>query len=241
MQSNQILSALSRSSRDKLMRHGDEIELHLGETMSLIGHVMRYVYFPLAGFISEVAQVSEGGRLEVGLIGTEGMLGASIVLGVPMPPHHAMVQGAGSAIRIGIDEIARQCTARGELARELNRYVFVQLQQLALTAVCTRFHVVEARLARWFLMARDRAHSDQFYLTHEYLALMLGVRRVGVTQAASALQSRGLLAYSRGNVSVLNVAGLTAASCSCYQRSNDMYAQLLGSGRHIVSAAKRAK
>ena len=227
MQSNQLLAALSRRDRGKLERHCDEVELRLGETMSTMGRAMRYVYFPLAGFISEVAQVGDGGRLEVGLIGTEGMLGASLVLGVEVPPHHAMVQGAGSAIRIRTTEFTRQCGTTSELARELKLYVFVQLQQLAMTAACTRFHVVEARLARWFLMARDRAHSNQFYLTHEYLALMLGVRRVGVTQAASALQSRGLVAYSRGNVSISSVAGLTAASCSCYQRSNDMYSQLL--------------
>ncbi|HEU4604196.1 MAG TPA: Crp/Fnr family transcriptional regulator [Steroidobacteraceae bacterium] len=199
------------------------MQLQFGDVISVVGNPLPYVYFPLDGFISQLADVTEGGRLEIGLIGREGVLGASVALGMHMPPHHAIVQGSGSALRMPTREFARHCGPRSELARQLGKYIFVQLQQLALTAVCTRYHVVEARLARWLLMTRDRAHSDHFYLTHEYIALMLGVRRVGVTEAAGALQSRGLLAYSRGNVEILSVAGLMSASCSCYRGGNEIY------------------
>lgn len=120
------------------------------------------------------------------------------------------------------------CATIRSLARIMGRYAYFQLGQRSQMAACTRFHQVEGRLARWLLMTLDRAHASEFYLTHELLGLMLGVRRVGITKAAGELQRRGLIRYSRGNIEVLNRVGLEAVSCSCYEADQKSYAQILG-------------
>jgi CRP-like cAMP-binding protein len=156
------------------------------------------------------------------------MHGVSLVLGIDESPLHALVQGAGPAFRMNAHAFRRECAARPALQRALNRYLYVLMSQLAQSASCTRYHLIEARLARWLLMTHDRAHAETFSVTHEFLAWMLGVRRVGVTGAASALQRRRLISYKRGVVTVLNRRGLEAASCPCYRINKNVYDRLLG-------------
>ncbi len=155
--------------------------------------------------------------LEVGLVGREGMIGMSLALGVEDSPVRALVQGSGTALRIKAAAFREELARCAPLQRETYRYASDKLAQARQTAACNRFHQVEARLARWLLMTRDRVHSDQFHLTHEFLADMLGVRRAGVTKAATSLQRKKLIAYRRGNISILDGSGLAAASCPCYQ------------------------
>ena len=162
------------------------------------------------------------------MVGSEGMLGITLILGVDVAPFHALVQGAGPALRIETAAFLRELKQSPALQRELQRYLYVSMSQLAQTAACNRFHVVEARLARWLLMTQDRAHSDTFHVTHIFMAFMLGVRRVGITKAANSLQRQNLIRYHRGNITVLDRAGLEIASCGCYQAGRETYERILG-------------
>jgi CRP-like cAMP-binding protein len=228
---NRLLAALPQRSRQHFLASCDQVELRFGDVLCKLGEKIRHVYFPTESFISLVTALDDGPRLEVGIVGDEGMLGTSLILGVSTSPQHALVQGAGAALRMSTPAFMRHYRQSAELRRQLSRYVYVLMRQLAQTAACTGYHQVEARLARWLLMSRDRAHSDRFHLTHEFLAYMLGVRRVGVTRAASSLQEQGLIDYSRGAITVLDNAGLENAACACYRGGNVMYAQTLGSPR----------
>ena len=240
---NLLLAALSSEDRARLLGDAPPIDLRLADTLSESGDRIHHVYFPIDGFVSLITPGAGRAQLEIGLVGNEGMLGVPLLLGIHVSPLRALVQGTGHAWRIDAAHFMRMIESHATIRSALNRYLYVFLAQLMQTATCTRFHLVEARLARWLLMTHDRAHSNQFHVTHEFLAYMLGVRRVGVTSAASALQRRKLIRYQRGDIAVLDVRGLEKAACPCYAVDKKIYGRVLGKrrgSRHFAGRESRA-
>ncbi len=225
---NRLLTILPHKDRQLFVAACTPVELVLGEILAEPGEHTPHVYFPMTSFISLVIPIDSHSSLEVGLIGDEGMLGTSLILGVEVSPLRALVQGAGSALRMDTAVFMLELEHNPDLQRVLKLYHYVVMCQLAQTAACTHFHVVEARLARWLLMTHDRAHSDTFHITHEFLAYMLGVRRVGVTRAATSLQNQKIIHYRRGEITVLDRSALEAASCDCYAADIVSYERMLG-------------
>jgi CRP-like cAMP-binding protein len=224
---NQLLSLLPARHRRRLLERCEPVRLTLSEILQEPGAPIRHVLFPTSGFISLLAPPDAGRHMEIGLVGDEGALGASLTLDVGEAPVSALVQGAGAALQITTELFRKELVASAPLRIVLNRYNYVAMCQLGQAAVCTRFHVVEERLARWLLMTADRAHSGQFHLTHEFLALMLGVRRAGVSRAAGALQAHGLIEYRRGDITIRDRRGLERAACACYAADKRVYADAL--------------
>jgi CRP-like cAMP-binding protein len=220
---NNLLAALPRKNYRRLLAGLEPITLTFGEVLYEPGQPIRHIYFPNDSLVSLLTLVDGHLALEVGLVGREGMVGIPLLLGIGVSSVRALVQGSGTAMRMTSGSFRREFRQSPPLQRELHRYTHELMAQVTQTAACNRFHVVEARLARWLLMTRDRVRLDQFRLTQEFLAHMLGVRRVGVTKAAGALQQRDLIRYSRGNISILDRKGLEAASCRCYRIVKDMH------------------
>ncbi|HEX4522240.1 MAG TPA: Crp/Fnr family transcriptional regulator [Casimicrobiaceae bacterium] len=226
--SNRLLAALPSRDRARLMSNCEQIDLAMGEVLGEPGSTIRHAYFPLASFISLITPADGNASLEVGMVGNEGMHGVTLALGVDSSPLHSLVQGGGPCLRMSATAFRLEQARSVALQKQLNRYLYVLTSQLAQSAVCARFHLIEARLARWLLMTRDRAQADCFHITHQFLAWMLGVRRVGVTNAAGELQRKKLISYVRGQVTVLNRSGLEQASCSCYRADKAVYDRFLG-------------
>ena len=220
---NSLLAALPRTASRRLLAELKSVTLSFGDVLYEPGATIRDVYFPGSSLVSLLTLADGHLALEVGLIGREGMLGIPLVLGHNLSPVRALVQGSGSALRMAAAPFRKEVQRNAALQRELYRYTYTLMAQISQTAACNRFHVVDQRLARWLLMTHDRMKSDQFHMTHEFLGHMLGVRRVGVTKAAQALQARRLISYSRGDITVLDRKGLEAAACQCYEVVKDMH------------------
>ncbi len=199
------------------------VKLTFGQVLYEPGRTIRQVYFPLDCLVSLLTAVDRKRTLEVGMVGNEGMAGMPFILGVGIAGVRALVQGAGSALRMAAGPFRKEFDRTPALQQALYRYTYALMAQVSQTAACNRFHEAEQRLSRWLLMTRDRVGTDEFPLTQEFLAHMLGLRRVGITTAASSLKRRGLIDYNRGKLHVLDARGLERASCSCYQIVNAVF------------------
>lgn len=225
---NRLIGILPARDRRRFLDGCEALDLDFAEVLAEPGVRIRHVYFPTDSVISLTKPIDDRASLEVGLVGNEGMLGVSLILGVDSSPVRAVVQGKGPALRMDAALFRREFKLSLSLLGVLNRYLYVQLDQLAQTVACAHFHVVEERLARLLLMIHDRTHSDTFHVTQEFLSNRLGIRRVGVTKAATSLHNRGFISYRRGNITILDSAGLNTATCGCYQADNASYARMMG-------------
>jgi CRP-like cAMP-binding protein len=220
---NRLLGALPRKEYQKLLPILEPVNLTFAEILYESHTEIRHVYFPNDCFVSMLTTVESGRAAEVGLIGCEGMIGVPMALGVAVSPFRAVVQGGGTAMRLKTEEFRRSFNQSAALKREVFLFTHLLMIQIAQTAACNRFHVVTQRMARWMLMTRDRVNSNEFRITQDFLALMLGVRRVGVSAAMSDLRKRSLIVYRRGLITILDHEGLLAVACGCYQTVKDTY------------------
>lgn len=200
----------------------------VGDVLCDAATPFEHVYFPFSGYVSMLAAVDGTPALEVGMVGSEGMVGAHVALGVSAFAGQALVQGDGTAMRATTRDLRRHLAGAPRLRDCLGRYLYVRMEQLAGIAPCLRFHVIEARLARWLLMSHDRAKVPAFKVKQEFLSYMLGVRRAGITAAAMSLQAQGVISYSRGTLTVTDRAGLEARACTCYAADAASYGKQLG-------------
>jgi CRP-like cAMP-binding protein len=225
--SNRILSLLPAEEYERLAPHFQYVELPLRGVLYRPDDPMPYVYFPLSGTVSLTAPMRDGHEVEVGVVGREGMAGMPVFLGTDSSPFKAVVQVSGGAVRVKAGAFRGESGRGGELHRLLLRYTQAFFVQAAQTAACNRLHAMEGRLAKWLLTTRDRAQSGELELTQEFLSIMLGMRRAGVSEAIGELERRGLVRHARSRITILNGPGLEAASCECYEVVRKEFDRLL--------------
>jgi len=220
---NRLLAALPPKDFKRFVQSLEPVSLTFGQVLYEPGERIQHVYFPLSGVISLLIIVAPRKAAEVAVVGNEGVIGGSAALGIDVSHLRAVVQGAGTALRISSLRLYKEFKTHDAWYRELFRFTDALMNQAAQTAACNRFHPVEARLARWLLATRDRVGSHHLHLTHEFLSRMLGVRRVAVSAAAAKLQKRRLITYTRGVIQLLNPPGLAATACECYKSIKEIY------------------
>ncbi|MDQ3747472.1 MAG: Crp/Fnr family transcriptional regulator [Acidobacteriota bacterium] len=213
---NKMLAALPAKEYQRLANKLEPYDLKLGETIYEPNENIKDVYFPNSGIISFLTAIEKRSTLEVGLVGNEGMVGLSAFLGTTKSPNSAIVRAAGIAWKMRAADFLKVCKENILLSRLVHHYTHLLLTQLSLVGACNRFHPIIKRLTCWLLMTSDRMETEKFHVTQQFISNMLGVRREAVALAASSLQEKQLISYSRGNLSILNRAGLEAFACKCY-------------------------
>ncbi|MBW4566104.1 MAG: Crp/Fnr family transcriptional regulator [Mojavia pulchra JT2-VF2] len=225
---NQILAALSAAEYQRLVPYLERVKLPLQQVLYEAGEPITHVYFPHQAIASLVCIQEDGSTVEAGVVSSDGMVGLPVIWGGGTTTTTAFIQVADDGMRMKAEQLKAQFHRGGELQSLLLRYTQALFTQVTQTAACNRLHTIEERLARWLLIVADRVQSDQFPLTQEFIAQMLGCRRAGVTVAAGTLSRAGMISYKRGNIAILNRSDLEDTSCECYSIVKNEYARLLG-------------
>lgn len=223
MNKNVLLNQLTKKIQESILSDAELFQINLSQVICLAEETQEYLYFPIDGFFSLVQLIDEHPPLEIGMIGREGVLGSEIILGLDNNMFGAIIQGSGEAWKISTSDFMNHFNKIPELKSVIQKYLSIRIRQLGLSASCKHFHEIGPRLAKWLLMSQDRAQSGTFLMTHEFISLMLGIRRVGVTTTAADFKRKGLIDYRRGEIKILNRDGLISAACSCYQVNRDIY------------------
>jgi CRP-like cAMP-binding protein len=214
---NRLLAVLGPEERDRLLRGAKSEPIDAHQVLHAADREISHVYFPVSGVVSLVVKMTNAADVEVMTIGNEGVIGIPVILGVVSTTMEGVCQIPGRALKVPARVILEEIRRTASVSRLLLRYSEAVMVQLAQHAACNRTHSMEQRCARWLLMARDRVASDEFPLTQQFLAEMLGVRRATVTVVAGALQKAGLIDYSRGRIHIVNRRGLERVACECYE------------------------
>lgn len=225
---NLLLAALPPDEYNRLAPSLELVELSYGKRIYDFGDTIHEVYFPNSGMSALLSITQDGEMIEVGVVGNEGMFGIPIILGVKKTSYQVIVQAEGTAIKMGAGALKQEFNQHGSLRDLLLRYLYTLVTQLSQSVVCNRFHTVEARLCRSLLVTSDRVKSSEFRLTQEFLSLMLGSRRQGISEAASSIQRAGIISYARGRITILDREALESISCECYGVVKEAYGQALG-------------
>lgn len=236
---NHLLAALSPEVQGRLFPHLELAELPLRSIMYESGRVMRHVYFPTDSIISMQYLMENGASTAISVVGNEGLLGITLFMGGESTPSRSLVQSAGHAYRLPRLRVKEEFNRHGELLLLMLRYTQALITQVAQTAVCNRHHTIDQQLCRWLLLSMDRLSHNRLTMTQEFISNMLGVRRSGVTQAASKLEQLGVISYRRGLINVLDRARLESLSCECYRvvkKETDILLNYLPQRQVIVNA-----
>ena len=231
---NRLLAALPAEEYERLLPHLEEVRLNLGDVISRPGEKIEYVYFPKRSTISVCAIMEDGTQIEVGVVGNEGMFGLPVFFRTDTVPLHAIVQLPDGALRMQTEVFSREIEQCEHLRNLLLHYAQAFFIQAAQSVACNRLHHMDARLARWLLMCQDRTKSEVLQLTQEFIAIMLGVRRAGVSTTAARLRDDGLIDYQRGFIRIRDRKGLEAISCECYAVVRKEFDRLLDGHAHTI-------
>jgi CRP-like cAMP-binding protein len=225
--SNQLLAALPSDDLQRWIPHLEVVDLPLGKVLYEMGETRTYAYFPTTAIVSLLVSLDNGSTAEIAVVGREGLTGVAMLMGGGAAPYRAVVQSAGQGLKLPAHALMAAFNRVGPVTQILLRYSQALITQISQTAVCNRHHSLEKQLCRWLLLSLDRLQGNELAMTQELIANMLGVRREGVSEAATKLQRAGLITYLRGHITVMDRPGLEQRCCECYAVVKTEYDRLL--------------